>query len=389
MNNAHTKLNISLTYIATVLFWCSLYVYVPVLGTYCAMMGSSYIMIGTILSSYGFVQLILRIPIGMLSDRIGKRKLFMLAGLGCSIVSGLVFFFGKTPPMMLLGRSLAGVSAATWAVFMVNFAGFYPRERQSEGMGIAGMTVFMGQVPATILGGVLAAFLSEKITFLISALVGILGLLFVLLVPERTEIDSNPPGLGDFLAMLKNRDLLYFSFLAVILMIAVYAGILGFIPNLLKELGSSNLILGVATAFGSLFSIVTSMFSGTFFENKLGFKFSIIISFILIALTLVLMGFTSNITMLLILSLLTSAPRGLVQTMLNSLAVRGIKPQLRSAAASVFQSIYGLGMTIGPIVTGILTELYGITNAFIVIGLFTLLAVVIVSFRKKWPVWAE
>jgi len=387
MKTLSSKTSIVIAYLATCLFWGSIYVYVPILSTYCEGLGTSYTMIGIILSSYGLVQLIIRIPIGMFSDRVGKKKPFMIFGLVSSLVSGMVFFFAKTPIAMLIGRTLAGLSAATWAVFMVNFGSYYPKEKQSKGMGVIGTTSFIGQVVATLAGGAIATIWGERLTFLVSALVGLAAIGLVFTVPEKTSETIHKPKLNDFISMLKNKDLIYFSMLGVLMQIAVFSGVLGFVPNMLRSLGSSNVILGVATAFSSLFSIVTSLLSGTFFENKVGFKLSIAVSFFIVALMLILTGMTSKISLILLYVLLTSAPRGLIQTMLNSLAIRGIEPRLRSAAASVFQSIYGLGMTVGPAITGLIADRYGIMVAFITIGVFTLLAVVIILFRKKWPEW--
>lgn len=389
MRNSSSKVEVIVTYIATCMFWCSLYVYVPILSIYSQMMGSSYTMIGTILSSYGLVQLFIRIPIGIFSDKIGKKKIFMIFGLLSSLISTLVFFFAKTPSHMLIGRSLSGLSAATWAIFMVNFGCFYTKENQSKSMGIIGTTSFIGQVAATICGGIIATVFSERITFLISGIVGLCGAILVCFVKEQKTENTDRPKIKDFFGMLKNRDLVYFSMLAVIMQIAVFSGVLGFVPNMLRNLGSNNIILGVATAFSSLLSIITSLYSGTYFENIIGFKISIAVSFVIVSLMLVLTGLTSSIPLILIYTLITSAPRGLIQAMLNSLAIRGIESRLRSSAASVFQSIYGLGMTLGPIVTGLLADIFGVTIAFLVIGIVTFSAVFIIIFRKTWPTWVD
>ncbi|MCL1830951.1 MAG: MFS transporter [Oscillospiraceae bacterium] len=376
-------------YITTCLYWCSIYVYVPILGTYCEMMDISYTMIGTILSSYGLVQLIMRIPIGVVSDRMGKKKPFMIFGMCCSVISGLIFFLADSAIMMLLGRSLAGLSAATWAIFMVNYCSYLPVDLQSKGMGTIGTTTYLGQVVATVAGGIIASVFSERLTFIISSITAIIGMSLVFILPDAKRTSEPSPKLSDFLMMLRNPDLIYFSLLAVVMQIAVYSGVLGFVPNILKNLGGSNIILGLGSAFASLLGIVTSLLSGTFFERRVGYKPSIFISFLLVSLMLVLTGLTESIPLILLFTLITSGPRGLIQTMLNSLAIRGIEPQLRSAAASVFQSIYGLGMTIGPALTGLVADLYGVKTAFIVVGAFTLMAASVVLFRNRWPEWVE
>ncbi|HRR91658.1 MAG TPA: MFS transporter, partial [bacterium] len=65
-------------FISTFLFWVSLYLYVPILSPYAENLGSSLQMIGFIVGSYGFTQFILRIPLGIWSDKIQKRKPFII-----------------------------------------------------------------------------------------------------------------------------------------------------------------------------------------------------------------------------------------------------------------------------------------------------------------------
>jgi len=57
-----------------ILFWFSLYIYVPQLSNYAKELGASYRLIGLIGSAYGFSQTILRIPLGILSDKLRNRK---------------------------------------------------------------------------------------------------------------------------------------------------------------------------------------------------------------------------------------------------------------------------------------------------------------------------
>ena len=55
------------------LFWFSLYTYSPIFTVYIKEFSTTQ-MAGTIIASYGFVQMCLRIPVGILSDKIKKSK---------------------------------------------------------------------------------------------------------------------------------------------------------------------------------------------------------------------------------------------------------------------------------------------------------------------------
>ncbi len=388
MDQNKRKKTIAKMYIATCFLWFSIYFYVPILSPYCEGLGVNYTMIGTILSSYGLVQLILRLPIGVWSDRINKRKAFLILGMASALLSGVGFFFAKTPMFLLVCRSLAGLSASTWAIYMVSYNSYYSLEQQSKSMGIISTSMFVGQVIATFLGGIVATYFNEELTFLVSAVSAAIGIVLLSTVPEPPTEQKMPPKVADFVALFKNKDLIFFSLMAVLLQIGSFAGVFGFIPNVLRDMGANNFTLGLSSTFATLLAIATSYFSGSFFEDKLGVKVSVIVSFLLSGATLVAMAFAKQIWVILLLVLISGAPRGILQPLLNSLAIRGVNPDVRSSAAAMFQSIYGLGMTVGPIIAGALADAYGMAVAFVGIGLITASAIIFLIFKRKWPTWA-
>ena len=93
-DNKQVKQQKVLLYLAICLMWFSIYVYVPTLSTYCEKMGASYTLVGTVLSSYGFVQMLCRLPIGILSDITKKKKIFYALGVRVCIGQRGWFFSG-------------------------------------------------------------------------------------------------------------------------------------------------------------------------------------------------------------------------------------------------------------------------------------------------------
>ena len=114
-----------LFYIVVMMYWFSMYTYVPILSPYVEHLGGSLFMIGLVIGSYGFTQLLVRIPLGIWSDRIGKRKVFIIAGIACAILSCLGMALTTNVWVVLGLRSLAGVAAASWVAFTVLFASYY------------------------------------------------------------------------------------------------------------------------------------------------------------------------------------------------------------------------------------------------------------------------
>jgi len=60
--------------IVTVLYWTSLYTYVPILAPYLESLGYSYKLIGLIIGSYGLMQITVRLPLCIWSDRLRLSK---------------------------------------------------------------------------------------------------------------------------------------------------------------------------------------------------------------------------------------------------------------------------------------------------------------------------
>ena len=108
---------ILLTSLAVGLYWVSLYLYVPTLPVYAQTKTTNLALIGTVLAQYGLWQAIVRFPLGILSDWLGRRRPFIylgffLAGLGAWLMGSASSIQG-----VLVGRAVTDYSYAP--VFLV------------------------------------------------------------------------------------------------------------------------------------------------------------------------------------------------------------------------------------------------------------------------------
>ncbi len=129
---------------AIFLFWFSVYTYPSFLTTYAVDdLGAAKVMAGMIVGSYGLVQMVLRIPLGILSDVLKKRKSFIMMGFGFSILASA----GLACTAMLAGREsipswlafaalifrgMSGITAATWVQFSVLYSSNYQGDQVRE-----------------------------------------------------------------------------------------------------------------------------------------------------------------------------------------------------------------------------------------------------------------
>jgi multidrug resistance protein len=115
---------------------------VPVLPDLSGRLGASPTTIGLLFASFGLTLLLVSIPMGAMSDRIG-RKGPMLGGLVALAASTLLFAFAETLPWLFAARLVqGGADAVTWVVGFALLADLYgPAERGSVmGMVMSGAT---------------------------------------------------------------------------------------------------------------------------------------------------------------------------------------------------------------------------------------------------------
>jgi len=75
------KLLIGIILVVVFLYWAGLYLYMPTLPVYVQGRVNNLAIAGSVLSMYGLWQMIVRLPIGVSADWLGRRKPFILVGL--------------------------------------------------------------------------------------------------------------------------------------------------------------------------------------------------------------------------------------------------------------------------------------------------------------------
>src|SRR6266542_3479366 len=89
---------------------------IPVLPDLSRRLGASPTMIGLLFASFGVTLLTVSIPMGAVSDRIGRRMPLVLGMLALA-GSTLLFAFGSSLPVLFAARLIQGAAdAITWVV---------------------------------------------------------------------------------------------------------------------------------------------------------------------------------------------------------------------------------------------------------------------------------
>ncbi|MEF9863963.1 MAG: MFS transporter, partial [Christensenellaceae bacterium] len=142
------KRNILVLNLAAAFIWMSMYSYVPTLPSYAMTLGANAVMIGVIGGAYGIMQIFLRIPLGILSDKTGKDKLILTIGFVILTISAFMFVFLKSPIWIVIARGVAGAAAAWWVIISASYAKYNSEENQIKAQGVLSASANIGKFVA-------------------------------------------------------------------------------------------------------------------------------------------------------------------------------------------------------------------------------------------------
>ena len=366
------RISILLLSTSTFFFWTALYLYVPVLPIYAQHLGANLPMVGLIISSYAIAQLVLRIPIGLLSSALGKQKPLAASGIIAVILGAVGLGLASVPWLLFLARAFTGIGAATWVTFTVFFASYYPRSEATRAIGIISFSNGMALVVATSLGGAVAQLWGFKAVFLGAALLGIMAL--VTLLPTREPIQLEKPTLTwkSFIKLASHPLLITVALMALLYQFAIFAGIFGFMPVYATKIGATRAELGIITMIG-LSSAALASLTVVYLTNRWGYPTIIFVGSALMSIGLLATPFIETVYLLEVIQVFNGTGRGLLGTTLMALSIRDIPPVQRATAMGIFQAIYAIGMLLGPLTSGFLGTSLGLASIFYVSGSLCLL----------------
>jgi predicted MFS family arabinose efflux permease len=355
--------SIILFLIATFFYWLGLYLFVPIFPVYAQSMGASLSMVGVIVASYAFPQLLLRIPMGIYYDSMKRRKPMVAMAMVAVSTGALALGLAPNVSFLLLGRIITGIGGATWVAFTVYMASYYPRQSGARAIGLINSVNAIALVVATFSGGVIAEYWSPRHTFFIAALLGMVGLVVLLISREPAAQPASNISFASIRKVISSRLLLIVSFMGVLLQFAMFAGMFGFIPIYAASIGASSADLGMITTVALAAAAVAAMLSIPVAE-RIGYTVTIIIGAVLIAAALVIVPLIHTIPVLIAIQVLNGFGRGVLQTVLMALSIHSIAPQQRATAMGFYQAVYAVGMIAGPMVSGVLADNMGLSSVF-------------------------
>jgi len=346
----------AILFTVTVTFWFAQYAYTPYVNPQLIVMGVTATVMGFIGGAYGLTQFILRIPVGVSADR-WQMKFFICAGSLCAGLAALCMLLFHNPTGFLIGRALGGVAASSWVPFSVLYSSYYKPDQATRSMTMINLANQMGRMISFFMAGLFASRFGPQAAFLLSAVGGFIAFGLSLFVHEdKTPSDKASLTIRELLAVGKERNLLITSALTVCVQLVTFATFQTFTMNHAVAIGTAPAQLGYMLVALFLPAIILSFCLSKFILHRMDAKKLVVLGFLVTALYCLLVTFTSTVWQLYLVQVLGGIGNTLTLSLLMGMSVLHIAAEKRGAAMGIFQSVYAIGMTLGPPIMGFLAD---------------------------------
>jgi predicted MFS family arabinose efflux permease len=369
----------------TLLYWTTMYIYVPILTPYLEYRGLSLQAIGLVLGSYGFVQLLCRFPLGIWSDRLRRRKPFILLGMASGALSCLLFLLPDSWLWTLAGRAVSGICASTWVAFTVLYAGYYAETQAVRAMSNISFMIVAGQLIGMGFSGWLADVADWNAPFIAGAAIAAIGLIAACFIREpKGGVARTPMTFADVGAVVREPMLIKVSLLSILGHCVLFITMFGFTPlKAVNDLNASNAELTWIVFAFMIPHAFASLYSGKWVAPNIGVWNTLILGFVLSGACTAAIAWTPSLPVLMATQALNGLAQGLYLPLLLGAAIQDVPGPKRATAMGFYQAVYSAGMFGGPYLAGFLNDWYGIDSGFYCGAAFAFIAAVLSFLWRK------
>lgn len=359
-------------------FYIGSYMRIPVVPLFATSLGADTVQVGIINSSFLFMAGSLSLPLGMLSDKFG-RKLLILSGLLIVSISSFLLASADSPMYIATIYLLFGMGLAAFAPTMMSFvADFSPSTHLGRSYGWYTMAVYIGMSLGPAIGGVAAEQLGFRPVFLLSGLMVMAVFAFVFLLLPRArhvlgEKRRRQTSLSALWALFYNKPLLACWLVTLGSSFVGLGMFVTFVPLHARDQGVNVGGIGIIFAAQSLSNALSRIPFGRLTDSVGSRNTLVVIGLIGYSVSLAGFGIASNAIAFQIAAAFFGLSMGLAFTAIGALIPETVTPEARGLAMGGYNSCIYFGMMLSALIMGEIIDRVGFCNAFMLAAVVNLM----------------
>ncbi len=347
----------------------------PVLSMFAGSLGATPEMIGVVVAASTMTGVFLKLPMGILSDIVGRKRLLILGAVAFGITPFAYLLIEDLQTLLVL-RLCHGLATAVFAPIALATVASMFTEKRGAGLGWYTASTQAGSLLGPLAGGFLIDHAGFSDAFTIAGAIGLLGLFLVLQVhlidttissakaDESTDLKKALTIVSTGVqSVIRNRFVLSASVAAMSKMVSTGV-LMAFLPLYGFSIGLTGTQVGFLFGIQSAVSLGSKPLLGRMSES-IGRLPLILLGLLCCAFAMSCIPFTSEFRLLLIFAGIFGVGDAAVMTSSSALVGDSTEPRFGGSAMGVYGTLSDIGHASGPIMSGILISSFGYPAAFL------------------------
>jgi MFS transporter, DHA1 family, multidrug resistance protein len=370
-------------FIATVITMTGLGIIDPILPLYAKSMKATGIQLGIIFAGFALSRSIFAPFVGQYSDRHGRKNL-MIAGLVLFTAVSVCFVYAKSPLVLTLVRLLQGFAVVLVTPVAQAYIGdLTPVGKEGKYMNLFFMSFFAGMAIGPYLGGYLTDRFNIRTPFYTMGGMSLTVLVLVIfLVPEsfavKRDDEERIPFFKSLLPVFKDKPMI--GIMTYMATRGFYRwGFNTFFPLLAIKAEKMSpagigLVLSIYMLFGSILQYPFGLMADRFPSQKVNI---ILAGGSCSALSMCAVAYSRSMLMFVILAISMGAFSSLSRASVLTIRTERGRIYGMGSVTGAFTTSLSIGQVLGPILFGVIADIYSIPVAFLVGGLVGLTGTIV------------
>jgi len=344
----------------------------PVLPLYAKDMGADASLIGLISALSPFAGVVFSFPIGVASDRLGRKKLLTLAGLIFVAAPPMYLLIGGNPWLLIPIRFFHGAATAILGPVVSAILAEKYSSTKGEKIGLYSSSTLIGRTIAPLIGGAVisnyafAGFTNYQTVYLIATAAAIPVFLIILLYKEDSGRVKGSITFSDFrqslVAFFSDR-LLFATALVDLSTYFAYGALETYLPLFLQIKGFSAADTGIIFAIQIFTIAATKPILGKA-ADKVDKRKQIALGLFALGMAMAAVPYAADMNQFLLISVVAGLAIS-TSTIATTTYIADIaKKKELGASMGALSAIMDIGQTAGPLLTGMIIVSANYTAGF-------------------------